>query len=158
MFIMIGIIALIMYGVLVYYIGWSGYRWLRPETSSRRFKILYILVVTFAASSFFMGRASDVTIIGKIGAYWMAVFYLLLMIVPVAHLTVILLRFTRLPRHKTKMWTGAAALALLLCFFAYGSYNAYNPVVRTYTIQMEDRPRSVHYRSQWRPIHISGCS
>ncbi len=137
MFILILIIALLLYGALVYYIGWRGYRWLRPESSSRRFKTLYILVVVLAAVSFIVGRASDVTLLNMIGAYWMACFYLLLLLVPLAHLTVVLLRKTRLPRRGTQLWAGIVTLALLVTLMGYGTYNAYSPVVRSYDIQMD---------------------
>lgn len=137
MFLLIGLISLLIYAGLVAYIGWSGYRWLRPHASSRRFKWLYAIVVTFVASSFFIGLFTDLTILSRIGAYWMAVFYLLLLLVPVAHLTVVLLRRTRLSRHGTRLWTGLGTLGLLVFFLAYGTYNAYSPVVRTYEIRME---------------------
>ncbi|MEH7525589.1 metallophosphoesterase, partial [Bacillus sp. JJ1503] len=66
MFMIIGIIALLIYVGLVYYIGWRGYRWLRPEKSSRRFKTLYIMVVAISAASFIMGRISGITLLSKI--------------------------------------------------------------------------------------------
>jgi len=137
MFILIFIIALLLYGGLVYYIGWRGYRWLRPESSSKRFKLLYILIVGLAAVSFIVGRVSDITFLNIVGAYWMAVFYLLLLLVPLAHLTVILLRLTRLPRRGTQRWTGIVTVALLLSLMAYGTYNAYSPVIRSYDIKMD---------------------
>lgn len=137
MFIVIAIIALLIYGGLVYYIGWRGYRWLRPETSSRRFKLLYTVVLVLAATSFITGRISEIRILGIIGAYWMAVFYLLLLLVPVAHLTVVLLRLTRLPRRGTQLWAGTAILTLVIILMGVGSYNAYNPVVSTYHIKMD---------------------
>ncbi len=137
MFILILIIALLIYGGLVYYIGWRGYRWLRPESSSRRFKILYSLIFIVAASSFIIGRISGITLLNIIGAYWMACFYLLLLLVPLAHLTVILLRLTRLHRPKTQLWAGIITLGLLITFMVYGTYSAYSPVVRSYDIKMD---------------------
>ncbi|MGM0846466.1 MAG: metallophosphoesterase [Bacillota bacterium] len=137
MFILVFIISLLLYGGLVYYIGWRGFRWLRPKSSSRRFKILYSIIVVLAASSFIVGRMTGLTFMNIIGAYWMACFYLLLLLVPLAHLTVILLRLTRLPRHGTQKWAGSITLALLIFFMGYGSYNAFSPVVRDYEIQIE---------------------
>lgn len=137
MFIVIGIIALLIYGGLVYYVGWRGYRWFRPEAASRRFRLLYIVVLVLAATSFITGRISEIRILGIVGAYWMAVFYLLLLLVPVAHLTVIILRLTRLPRRQTQLWAGIATLALLFTLMGIGTYNAYNPVVQSYNIKMD---------------------
>lgn len=137
MFILILIIALLLYSGLVYYIGWRGYVWLRPETSSRRFKILYSLIVILAGSSLIVGRISGLTFLNIIGAYWMACFYLLLLLVPLAHITVILLRLTRFERHETQKWVGMITLVLLISFLVYGTYNAYSPVVRNYEIKMD---------------------
>ena len=137
MFILILIIALLLYGGLVYYVGWSGYRWLRPKSSSRRFKILYTLIIMLAATSFIVGRISGFTFLNIVGAYWMACFYLLLLLVPLAHITVILLRLTRLPRHGVQKWAGTITLGLLVFFLVYGTYNAYSPVVRNYNITMD---------------------
>ena len=67
----------------------------------------------------------------------MACFYLLLLLVPLAHITVILLRFTRLPRHRTHKWAGFVTLGLVVFFLAYGTYNAYSPIVRNYDIKIE---------------------
>ena len=71
------------------------------------------------------------------GAYWMACFYLLLLLVPLAHITVILLRLTRLPQRGTHKWAGILTLVLLLFFLAFGTYNAYSPVVQTYELKIE---------------------
>lgn len=137
MFVIIGITSLIIYAGLVYYIGWNGYRWLRPERSSSKFKILYITAVVIAAGSFIIGRMSGVTLLSKIGAYWMAIFYLLLLLVPVAHISVIVLRLTRLQRSTVQKRTGIVTLVLMLSLLLYGTYNAYDPRIRPYSIQME---------------------
>lgn len=137
MFIVIGIFAILIYGGLVYYIGWRGYRWLRPTSSSWKFKTLYILVVGLAACSFIIGRIPGLKILGIVGAYWMAIFYLLILLVPLAHITVILLRLTRLPRQRTQFWAGMATLVLVISLMGYGTFNAYSPIITTYRIKME---------------------
>lgn len=136
MFIVIGMITMLIYGCLVYYIGWRGYRWLRPEASTTRFKVIYIIVVGLAAVSLIIGRIPGMRILGIVGAYWMAVFYLLLILVPVAHITVILLRFTRVPRQRSQFWAGVSTLVLMVVLLGYGSFQAYNPVVRSYTLNI----------------------
>lgn len=137
MFILIMLLSLLIYGGLVYYIGWRGYRWLRPESSTRRFKTIYILIITLAATSFVFGRMSGITLLNMIGAYWMALFYLLILLVPLAHLTVVLLRLTRLPQRNTQKWAGAITLVLVVSLLAYGVFNTYNPVVRSYDMTVE---------------------
>lgn len=144
MFILILLLAMLLYGGIVYYIGWVGYRWIRPETSSRRFKTLYILILVFTASSFIVGRMSGLTFLNVIGAYWMACFYMLILLVPLAHITVILLRLTSLPKHKTQKWAGFVTLSLLVSFMIYGVYNAYSPVVRKFDITIEKGTSSLN--------------
>jgi predicted MPP superfamily phosphohydrolase len=143
MFIIILIIALLLYSGLVYYIGWRGYVWLRPGTSSRRFKILYSIIVVLAASSLIIGQISGLTFLNIVGAYWMACFYLLLLLVPLAHITVLLLRLTNLSRDRTQKWAGMITLVLLISFLVYGTYNAYSPVVRNYEIKMDKSSSSL---------------
>ena len=54
-------------------------------------------------------------------------------------LTVRLLRFTRLPRHRVEKASGVAALLLCAGLLGYGTFNAYSPVVRTYEVHI-DKP------------------
>lgn len=74
----------------------------------------------------------------------MACFYLLLILVPLAHITVILLRLTRLPRRGTQKWVGIITLVLLVSFLGYGTYNAYSPVVRSYDININKDSASLN--------------
>ncbi|HZG85567.1 metallophosphoesterase [Paenibacillus sp.] len=138
MFILIGLAYILLYAALVYYIGWSGWRWLRPK-ASKTLKILYIVTVSVVASAFIWGLVFDNVVLRIIGAYWMALFYLLLMVLPLVQISVRLLRFTRLPRHHVEKWSGVAALLAVAGFLGYGMFNAYNPVVRTYEVHI-DKP------------------
>lgn len=61
------------------------------------------------------------------------------MVLPVAQLLLLLLRLTRIPRHRAEKWGGALTLAVLLGLLAFGSYQAYSPVVRTYEVRV-DKP------------------
>lgn len=137
MYIAIGIIALLLYAALVFYIGWSGYRWLKPERSSARFKWLYGIVLLVVSSSFILGQFTRQPFLGVLGAYWMAVFYLLLLLVPLARLTVRLLRWTRMPHKPVHKWSGIAVLVLVIGLMGYGTFNAYSPVVRSYDIHID---------------------
>jgi uncharacterized protein len=134
MFILILMAALLIYGSLVFYIGWSGWRWIKPKNA--KLKVLYIVVLLVSASSFMIGRFTDNVIMNFIGAYWMAVFYLCIILLPLAQISVLLLRLTQLPRHQTEKFAGFAALSLMIALLAYGSFNAYSPVVRTYDIHI----------------------
>ena len=137
MFALIGIGILIVYGILVFYIGWSGWSWMKPIVSAR-FRMLYILVVAFLACSFILARIfSQFSVLSIIGSYWMAVFSLLLLMLPVVHVTMWLLRLTSLPRHRVHKWAGSITLAALAVLIACGSFYAYSPVVRAYDVHID---------------------
>jgi len=131
------LISLLIYSVLVLYIGWSGWRWLAPRGGARKiFRYGYIAVLTVAASSFILGQFTENIIVAVIGAYWMAVFYLCLLIMPLAHITVLALRLTRLSHRGAEKAAGLAALFIIAALLAYGSFNAYSPVIREYEVRI----------------------
>jgi len=140
MFIWIGMAYILLYAGLVFYIGWSGWRWLRSRATTT-LKILYIVTLSVVASSFVLGHVFENVVLRIIGAYWMAVFYLLLMALPLVQISVRLLRFTRLPRHRVEKWSGAVALLAVAGTLGYGMFNAYSPIVRTYEVHI-DKPIS----------------
>lgn len=137
MFALIGILFLLLYGVLVFYIGWSGWSWMRPSVSAR-FRIAYAAIVVFLATSFILGRFfGSFSLLSMIGSYWLAIFCLLLLMLPIVHLTVWLLRLTSLPRHAVQKWAGVLTLSALVLLMGFGIYNAYSPVVREYDIRLD---------------------
>jgi predicted MPP superfamily phosphohydrolase len=136
MFVLMGILFIAVYGILVFYIGWSGWSWMKPGLSAR-FKVIYIAALLFLAVSFILARVFDqALILGVIGSYWLAVFSLLLLLLPVVHLLLWLSRLTSLPRHRIQKWAGVVTLAVLAALLGFGSFNAYSPVVREYDIQI----------------------
>ncbi|RAU98668.1 metallophosphoesterase [Paenibacillus sp. YN15] len=152
MFILIGLAVLAVYGLLVFYIGFSGWRWMKPRVPGW-FKIVYAVVLGFLAVSFFVGRfVPQADVLGIIGSYWLAVFSLLLMILPVVHLTLLVLRLTALPRQTARKWAGLLTLAALVGIMVYGSYNAYNPVIREYDIRI---PKTVEGMEQLNVVMAS---
>lgn len=138
MFIVMLIAALLIYCVFVYYIGRSGWSFIRPR-QTKWFKWVYIVCIVVLSTSFILGRIGGGIILFQIiGAYWMAVFVLLLMLLPIVHLCLWLLRLTRLPRHQAQRGAGIVLLTILIAGIVYGSFNAYNPVVRTYEIEIKN--------------------
>ncbi|MGF7048615.1 putative MPP superfamily phosphohydrolase [Paenibacillus sp. DS2015] len=141
MFILIGLVFILLYGFLVFYIGWSGWKWMRP-TLSLKFKILYILTIVFLSTSFILARFFNNVYISVIGSYWLALFSLLLLLLPLVHITVWLLRLTVLPRHHVQKWSGFITLIVLVSLLSYGSFNAFSPIVRTYEINITKKVQS----------------
>ncbi|WP_145413588.1 metallophosphoesterase [Paenibacillus xylanexedens] len=143
MFVLVGILFLLVYGLLVFYIGWSGWSWMKPVVATR-FRWLYIVALVFLAASFILARIfGSISFLGVIGSYWLAVFSLLLLILPVVHLTLWLLRLTRIPRHHAHKWAGVVTLVLLISTMGYGIFNAYSPVVRPYNIQIDKKVEGI---------------
>lgn len=139
MIVLAGIIFLTIYALIVYYIGWSGWSWMKPGLS-RRFRQLYAAAFVFLASSFLLARVFEGSVIlSVIGSYWLALFSLLVMIVPPVHLIVWLSKLTPLPRHRVHKWAGTLALAALVLLLGFGSFNAFSPTVRSYQISI-DKP------------------
>ncbi|WP_134704443.1 metallophosphoesterase [Ammoniphilus sp. YIM 78166] len=144
----IGIVFILLYAILVYYIGWTGWGWMKNRMStepSKKFKFLYILTLAIVATSFILGKLTENVILHLIGAYWMALFYLLVILLPLAHVSVWLLRLTRLPHHHIEKGTSSVLLLVLFSLVAYGSYNTYSPTLQTYDIHIDkgNRPQQL---------------
>jgi len=139
MFIVIGILFLLVYAAIVFYIGWSGWSWMKPALSGR-FRLVYGIVLAFLASSFILARVfPGSAILNVLGSYWLAAFALLALLLPVVHLIVWLTRLTRIPRHRVQKWAGSITLALLVFLIGFGSFNAYSPTVRAYEIHIDKK-------------------
>lgn len=139
MFIAIGILFILLYALIVFYVGWSGWSWMKP-TLSRRFRILYIVALIFLASSFILARVIEGSIIlNVIGSYWLAMFSLLILLLPIVHLVVWVTKLTALPRHEVQKWSGIFTLSALVLLIGYGSFNAYSPTVRAYDIKVDKK-------------------
>ncbi|WP_096202961.1 metallophosphoesterase [Bacillus sp. FJAT-45350] len=135
-----GILFLLVYGVLVLYIGWSGWGWVKSRVESEiswRIKLLYIISLTIVSLSFVLGRLFENVILHLIGTFWMALFYLLVIILPLMHLSVWILRYTPLPKYHLEKWPKIITLGLILSLVTFGVFNAYSPRVQSYDIQIE---------------------
>ncbi|SDS75461.1 hypothetical protein SAMN05444162_2195 [Paenibacillaceae bacterium GAS479] len=139
MFIVIGLAFLALYLLIVFYIGWSGWTWIKPVVS-QRFRLFYIIVLLFLASSLILSRVIEGSaILSVIGSYWIAIFGLLAMLLPLVHLTVWLTKLTKVPRHSVQKWSGIATLMLLIILLGYGSFNAFSPTVRSYDVNIDKK-------------------
>jgi uncharacterized protein len=126
------IIAILIYGLICFYIGYNGWAWLR-SASLTKYRKLYISLIVFLSSSLFASRFIPFEPIQYISGYWMAILAYSLILLPIANLIVFFLK------KKGIFWIGIA----ILCFFAfviiYGSYNAFSPVVTTYNIEIDKK-------------------
>lgn len=131
------IVTLILYAALVLYVGWSGYRGLRLGGGNRFFLIAYSTILLLLSVSFILGRLGNGSaILTVIGNYWLALFGLSIMILPIVHLIMFILRFTKIDRNKTRVAATTLTLIVLLGTLVYGSCMAYIPTVTTYNIKV----------------------
>lgn len=137
MFIIVGIVALLIYGLLVYYIGRSVWSWWGPEPSTA-LKWVYIVVLAVVSTSFISGRFfGNLTVLHIIGSYWMAIFYVLIILLPLMHIVLWLLSMTALRSDGLKKTAVSVVLVLMVLVLGFGTYNAYSPTVRAYDIQVD---------------------
>ena len=130
------IIALLLYGLLVFYIGWSGFRGLGLK-GNRWFVACYIMVLVVLSTSFIIGRLGNGSVVFSIiGNYWLAIFGLLLLTLPVVHIVMLIMRFTKIDRNKTRVVATTVVLFLVVGTLMYGSYLAYTPKVTEYNISI----------------------
>lgn len=141
MFILIAAVIVVLYGLLVYYVCRSCWSWMKDSVPAW-FKYVYVVIALVLSSSFLLGRIGEGFVAFQImGAYWMAVFCLLLIVLPVVHVSLWLLRLTKLSRPRAQKAAGVVILVTLIVSVAYGTFNAYSPVVRQYSIQI-NKPNS----------------
>lgn len=128
------IISLLLYGLLVFYVGWSGYRGFGLK-GSRWFVACYSIVLIVLSTSFIIVRLGNgSTFFSIIGNYWLAIFGLLLLTLPVVHIVMLILKFTKVDRNRTRVVATTLVLVIVLGTLMYGSYLAYTPKVTEYNI------------------------
>ena len=145
-------IFFLLYGLSNYYIGVRGYHAFRRV--SGRFPRYWAVLVLLLALSYPLGRFIIVPylhhdlarIVIYIGSYWMAAMYYLLIILLLADLTRLLVRWTdilpaSLRGHFNLMVLGV--LFLVLSLIIYGTWNSLNPVVRNYEVTLAQKSSSL---------------
>lgn len=124
------IVFLIIYGLINFYIGLNGWFWLK-RTPFSKYKKTYLLLVIFLSSSYIIGRFTDLNYLTIIGGYWLAIFLYSMILLPLANIVTFLLM------KRGIFWIGIITLASYSVILLYGSYNAWTPVVREYSIEIE---------------------
>ena len=127
------IIALALYSTITAYLGLNLKKWLEA-IHLFRWPFVYWIIVFLIAYSFLIGRMHDVLRpLSVVGNYWMFFFEYGLILCIIANL---LISFTPI---KNVAVVGSVAVGLLVVLFAWGTYNAYSPVVRNLEISI-DKP------------------
>lgn len=140
------VLMIFIYSLLVFYIGLNGWIWLHSAFGLEG-KWIYGSLISIWAFSYLIGSFKKVSLLKVLGSYWFAVVQYAILLLPLANLAVWLQITAGLPEQSVIIWTGAAVLAAFAGLFLYGTYNAYSPVVRSYTIEI---PKQANHRSSLR--------
>ncbi|HEE9033823.1 metallophosphoesterase [Bacillus cereus] len=137
---------LIIYTLLMFYIGWNGWVWLHAVFGWESWGY-YAFIVAFISYAYILVQVFKfLPFLRTIGSIWFAVIQYALMLLPLADIMVFLLQFS-VEKEAAIIWTGAAVLVAFICIFAYGVFNAYSPVVRKYEVHI---PKKVEGRKSLR--------
>lgn len=136
-----GIVILVVYHLILLYIGWNGWVWLAtlfPQHMLPRY--IWVIVLVILAYSMFLGFwQREIVAFKWIGAVWIAILYFSILWLPILNLILLVLRLTPWSMSTMVIWAGWVSLAGFVIMLSIGMYNAYSPVVRNYSITI-DKP------------------
>lgn len=121
---------LLIYFAICFYIGYNGWVWLR-ESFSFRYKKSYFAIIALLSLSVFLDRLVSARVLAYLGGIWMLIIGYGLLIFPIVNIIYFVLK-----KKGTKI-IGWTIVSFFLVVFIVGSYNAWNPVVRTYEIAVD---------------------
>ncbi|PEI98456.1 metallophosphoesterase [Bacillus pseudomycoides] len=127
---------LILYTLLMFYIGWNGWVWLQTSFGWQSWGYYALLVALFSYAYVIVQVFKFIPFLRTIGSYWFAVMQYALILLPLADIAVFILQLVAVPRDTAIIWTGIVTLIMFLFIFGYGTFNAYSPVVRKYEIHI----------------------
>ncbi|MDQ0205389.1 metallophosphoesterase [Alkalicoccobacillus murimartini] len=127
------ILSLALYGAICFYIGYNGWRWAKAALSFK-WKKTYIVLFCLLASGYILSIFLSSRILQLIGGYWLVIFGYCCIALPIINL----IYFLSKKNIKWKIYSGYTMLAIFTFVLIYGSYNAWNPVVRDYSIELNN--------------------
>ncbi|BBH19078.1 phosphoesterase [Paenibacillus baekrokdamisoli] len=128
---------------LQYLIGWHARVFLSSLMADIP-TVIYWVCFWFIALSYIVSRLLEMWIPGPfarglkwIGSYWFAILLYSVMILPIADLTAWLLRDVfEVSAHHSVLAAGFAAVVIYLAILVRGSWNAWNPIIRPYHLDV----------------------
>jgi predicted MPP superfamily phosphohydrolase len=125
---------IIVYSAITFYIGWNGWVWLHSVFDLQD-KWIYGLVVSLISYSYIIGHfTKKVPLFKMIGSYWFGLFQYAILFLPLSNLVAFVLIFADLSKTSVINWVGGAVLISFVILFIFGTFNAYSPVVRTFSL------------------------
>lgn len=151
---------IIIYSSLNFYIGWNIHIWFKTALQLDN-PILIGMFISLLAYSYLFGQVfKPLLSLKMIGSIWLGCFQFGLVILPIANIVVFCLNLINFENELVIISTGLVVLVLFFIYFAVGLYNAYQPIVRTYSLQV---PRGTGKRKSLRiavasDLHFGGLS
>jgi uncharacterized protein len=141
------ILFLCIYSILAFYISWNGWVWLHTVFGLQD-KWIYGTIAVALFYSYIIGRGvKGLSIFKHVGSYWFAVLQYALLLLPITNVAVWICISLNFPKDFVITWVGAITLLTFGFILLYGSYNAYSPVVRSYSVRI---PKQANHRSSLR--------
>lgn len=129
--IILGIVIVAIYSGITFYLGWNFKKWL-IALNIFRFEPLYWVLLFVVSFGFIVGRLHEVLKpLAIVGNYWMFVIEYGLIICLVAN---VIIWFTPI---KNVLLVGSVSVVVLIVLFIIGTYNAYTPVTRELSIEVD---------------------
>jgi predicted MPP superfamily phosphohydrolase len=131
------VVIFLIYNLIILFIGWNAWIWLHTVFQFEQSQY-YIIALGVVAYSYFLGRLGRAfSFLKVIGAYWMGFLQYAILIFPLVDVISLVLLFFNTPKEQVIYWAGAITLFILFAILVYGSFNAYSPIVRKYTINIK---------------------
>ncbi len=131
--VLIGALAIAVYGAITFYLGLNLKKWL-VSLAIFRWEPLYWVLLFTVSFGFIIGRIHEIfKPLAVVGNYWMFFLEYGLIICIITNLVIWLTPF------KSVAAVGTIGVVLLVVLFGVGTYNAYTPVARELSIQIDKK-------------------
>ncbi|MEK8132171.1 metallophosphoesterase [Paenibacillus filicis] len=142
--VMIVIVLLVFFGLNAY-IAWNGYRYWQvalPGAPDLVYGIIYAVLAFAYLAAMLLHRALPYWLykpLKTVGSYGLGVVFYGLLLTPIAHLVGWLMVKAGLASDQAILIAGSVELAVLVFLFLKGSWNAWNPIIRRYDLEVAKR-------------------
>ncbi|TSB45712.1 metallophosphoesterase [Alkalicoccobacillus porphyridii] len=121
------------YSLLCFYMGYNGWKWLKAAFSFK-WKKTYIILFIFLSSAYIISFLFSSRTLQMIGGYWLVIFGYCCVLLPLVNLVYFLTK----KNQKWKVRSGYVLVAFFSFVLIYGSFNAWSPVVRDYSVELNN--------------------
>lgn len=141
-FIGILISILLVFSGISFYIGWNGWVFLSTLFGWSS-STIYAIVIGIISFAYIIGRSAYSSPIRPlaefmkiIGSYWFAVLEYSVLILPPADLIALILKAAGTDKSVYIIGVGSIVVLLMAALLIRGSWNAWSPIIRTYSVQV----------------------